>query len=81
MRDIDHVVGVYSSERRQTVTHDGKERHQDVINDVDNVKLFAANIDPPCASKISLLIPETQKEDLPIKNSTHARPNKVMRVA
>lgn len=38
--DVDHVVGIYCSERGETVSDDGEERHEDVVYDVDYVVLF-----------------------------------------
>lgn len=47
VRDIDHVVGVYSAERCQTITDDGEKSDHDAVDDVNDVDLLAANIDPP----------------------------------
>ncbi|KAI6763964.1 hypothetical protein HG530_007753 [Fusarium avenaceum] len=44
--DEKHVVCVDSTERRQTITHDGKERNKNTVNDVNGVKLLVADVDP-----------------------------------
>jgi hypothetical protein len=46
MRNEDHVVGVYGPERRQTITHNGEKGDQNAVNDVNDVDLPTANIDP-----------------------------------
>ena len=46
MRDKDHVIGVDHAERSHAITDDGEESDKDVIDNVYNVRLFAADIDP-----------------------------------
>lgn len=44
--DKDHVVGVDGTERGQSVTHDGEQGDQNIVNDVDYIELSSTNIDP-----------------------------------
>jgi len=46
MGDEDHVVRVHSAEGGETIANDGKEGDEDGIDDVDDVNLFAADVDP-----------------------------------
>lgn len=46
MGNEDHVVGIYSPKRSETITDNGKERYQDVVDDVDHVILLRTNRDP-----------------------------------
>lgn len=38
----DHVVGIHCPERCETIADDSKERHQDIINDIDIVGVLVA---------------------------------------
>lgn len=44
--NVDHVVRVDGPERSQTITHDGKQSNQNVVDDIDDVELFSADVDP-----------------------------------
>jgi hypothetical protein len=44
--DVYHVVGIDGSERSETITHDGEQGDQDTVDDVHNIDLLAADIDP-----------------------------------
>lgn len=46
MRHEDHMVGINGPERSQTITHDGEKCDQNVVDDVNDVKLPSADIDP-----------------------------------
>lgn len=46
MRDEGHMVGINGPEGRQTITHDGEKSDQNVVDDVNDVKLLSADIDP-----------------------------------
>src|SRR5690242_828913 len=55
--DIDHVVCVDGSERSESVSNNGEESHQNTVDDMNNVNLLTADIDPadqeqhPCQTK------------------------------
>jgi hypothetical protein len=40
------MVRIYNSERRQAVTHYGKQCHEQVVDYVNDVVFLTANIDP-----------------------------------
>lgn len=44
--DEDHMVGVDSSERGQAVANNGEEGNENTVDDVNDVELSAADIDP-----------------------------------
>jgi hypothetical protein len=44
--DKNHMVRIYNSERRQAVTHYGKQCHEQVVDYVNDVVFLTANIDP-----------------------------------
>ena len=44
--DVDHVVGINGTERCETISYDSEESNQDTVNNVDNVDLLSADIDP-----------------------------------
>lgn len=46
MRDEGHMVGINGPEGSQTITHDGEKCDQNVVDDVNDVKLPSADIDP-----------------------------------
>lgn len=56
---VDHVVGVHGAERCETISDDGKEGDQNAVDDVDNINLLSADIDPadqeqhPCKAEQS----------------------------
>lgn len=49
MHDEDCVVGIPDTERSEAVTHDGEEGNENIVNDIDNVKLAGAEVDPAFA--------------------------------
>jgi len=49
MHDEDCVVGVPDTEWSEAVTHDGEERNENVVDDIDDVELPGAEIDPAFA--------------------------------
>ena len=46
MSDEDHVVGIPRPEGCETVAHDGEEGDENVVNYVDDIELFSADVDP-----------------------------------
>lgn len=42
------MVGVYYAEGGEAVAHDGEEGDEDVVDDVDYIELFSADVDPAC---------------------------------
>lgn len=44
--DVDHVIGIHSTEGSQAVTDDGEQSYQDTVDYMDNIDLPSANIDP-----------------------------------
>lgn len=44
--NVYHMVRVDSSERSQAITNNGEESDQDVVDDVDDVRLATSDIDP-----------------------------------
>ena len=44
--DVNHVVGVYGTERCETIPHNSEKGNKDTVNDVHYVDLLAPNIDP-----------------------------------
>jgi len=44
--DEEHVVCIDSTERSQTITHDGEECNKNTVNDMNSVELLIANVDP-----------------------------------
>lgn len=44
--DEAHVICVYGSKRSKTVTDDGEERYEHVVDHVDDIELTAADVDP-----------------------------------
>ena len=46
VRNVDHVVGIYCPERRETVTQDGEQGDQNAVDDVNDVNLATADVDP-----------------------------------
>ncbi len=53
MRDETHVIGVDCAERCQAVTHYGKERDEDVVDNVDDVVTASTNANPAFRAAIS----------------------------
>lgn len=51
MRDETHMISIHGSEGSQSITHDGEETDQNVIDDVNEVGLFSADVDPACIEK------------------------------
>lgn len=41
-----HVISIDTSEGSETVTHDGEESDEDVVDHIDDVVFSASNIDP-----------------------------------
>ncbi len=52
MHDEDCVVGVPDSERSEPVTHDGEEGNENIVDDIDNVELAGAEVDPTFALQV-----------------------------
>lgn len=73
------MVGVYGAEGDEAVAHDGEEGDEDVVNDVNYVELFTADVDPACL--VSLVMDNGARGCLPIRKRTQARPKRVIRVA
>ena len=46
MSDKNHVVGVDGSKRGHAITHDGEESHQHVVDNIDDIELLRADVDP-----------------------------------
>jgi hypothetical protein len=46
VRNVNHMVCVDCSEGSEAITNDGEESHQYAVDDVDNVNLLSANVDP-----------------------------------
>lgn len=46
-----HVVGIHYSERDKTVSYDGEESDEDVVDYVDDVVFPASNVDPAYCSQ------------------------------
>jgi hypothetical protein len=46
-----HVVGIHYSERDKTVSYNGEESDEDVVDYVDDVVLPASNVDPAYCSQ------------------------------
>ena len=44
--DVDHVVGVYGSERGEAVANDSEEGDEDAVDDMHDVNLATTNVDP-----------------------------------
>lgn len=42
-----HVVGVHEPPGYHAIAHDGEKGHKYVIDDVNNVELLFADVDPP----------------------------------
>lgn len=40
------MVCIYSAEGRETITHDGEEGDKNTVDDVDEIRLFVAYVDP-----------------------------------
>ena len=49
MHDEDRVVGVPDAERSEPVAHDREEGNENVVDDIDDVELPGAEIDPAFA--------------------------------
>ena len=50
MHNEDCVVGVPNTERSETITHDGEEGNENVVDDIDNVELARAKVNPAFAN-------------------------------
>ena len=51
VHDIDHVIGVYNAEWCKTVTHDSKECHEYIVDDVDEIAFLGPTVNPACQGK------------------------------
>lgn len=76
--NVNHVIRVDCAKGSETVADDCKEGDENVVNDIDDVELFAADIDPTWVVKLGMKL---QARSLPIRKRTQARPKRVMRVA
>lgn len=96
MSDKYHVIRITSPERRQKITVQRKQSDQDIVDNVDDIRLALANINPAWIGNIlsafhiaytsaqgQLLLEGIPSNDfrLPIRNKTQARPKSVMRTA
>jgi len=74
------MISVNSAERSETVAHNSKEGHKNIVDDVDEVFVLITTTDPACASLTTAFF-ERVLHCLPIKKSTQTRPNMVIRNA
>ena len=74
------MVSVNRAKRGEAIAHNSEESYKNVVDNVDKVFVLIATTDPACASSTIALL-EGILLCLPIRKSTHTRPNVVMRKA
>lgn len=79
--NVAHVVGVYHAERCQSISHNSKKSHQNIINYVYDVVFLGSDAEPSYETLVCVCTVIRVYKCLPIRNSTQAAPNKVIRVA